>query len=170
MTENIIVQNDIALIRLTLESDLDRVIELERGDDNAPYIRHWSREKHLSSINDSNFAHFIIESRENRNMLGYIILIGLDDPDNNLEFKRIVINSKGKGFGRVAVQLIKKYAFEKTSAHRLWLEVLENNNRAFELYKTEGFVVEGTHRESMKQDDRYISLIVMSLLRQEYEK
>ncbi len=169
MTEDIIVQNEIALLRPTIEGDLDQVIALERNDANAPFIRQWSREKHILAISDSNFAHLIIESNDDRKMLGYIILIGIDDPDCNLEFKRLVIDSKGKGYGRTAVQLIKIFAFEKTSAHRLWLEVMENNERAFQLYKSDGFVVEGTHRESLKQDNRFLSLRVMSLLKQEYK-
>jgi RimJ/RimL family protein N-acetyltransferase len=87
--------------------------------------------------------------------------------DRAVEFKRIVIKEKGNGFGRAAVRFIKKYVFEELGFNRLWLEVLENNERAYQLYKSEGFVDEGVHREW--QGDKYISLIVMSMLRGEYE-
>jgi RimJ/RimL family protein N-acetyltransferase len=64
--------------------------------------------------------------------------------------------------------LIKEHAFEKLKAHRLWLEVLGGNYRAFNLYRTEGFVLEGFHRESFKQGDEYLTLRVMSMLANEY--
>ena len=92
----------------------------------------------------------------------------MNDPDKSIEFKRIVISEKGKGFGREAVQLVKKIAFETLGAHRLWLEVMEHNGRACQLYQSEGFVSEGLHRESFKQGEKYISLRIMSILADEY--
>ncbi|UCE65336.1 MAG: GNAT family N-acetyltransferase [Candidatus Zixiibacteriota bacterium] len=156
-------------IRPTAEADLDTIIAMERSDDNTPYIRQWPREKHLEAISDTNIGHFVIQASDDDRIVGYIILIGLENPDKRIEFKRIVINEKGNGYGRAAVQFIKRYVFEELGFHRLWLEVLENNQRAYQLYKSEGFVDEGVHRESLKQGERYLSLIVMSMLRHEYE-
>ena len=82
-------------------------------------------------------------------------MVGLENYDKNIEFKRLVITEKGKGLGRQAVQLIKRLGFEKFGAHRLWLEVVLHNDRAYELYKTEGFTDEGVHRESLKQENRF---------------
>jgi RimJ/RimL family protein N-acetyltransferase len=156
-------------IRSTVESDIDTVLAMERSDDNTPYIRQWAREKHLEAISDKNIGHFVIQAADDGRIVGYIILIGLENPDRAVEFKRIVINEKGNGYGRAAVRFIKKYVFEELGFNRLWLEVLENNQRAYRLYKSEGFVDEGVHRECFRQGDKYISLIVMSMLRGEYE-
>ena len=114
-------------------------------------------------------AHLIIETESGKRILGYIILLSIDNPDGNIEFKRIVVKEKGKGYGIKAVKLVKKFAFEKQNCHRLWLEVMENNKRAYQLYKSDGFVLEGVHRESLKQGDKYVSLRVMSILAQEYK-
>lgn len=160
---------DISL-RPTTITDLDKVIQMEREDENAGFIRQWSVDKHKSAISDDGMAHLIIESVSDKRILGYVILLGLDDPDGNIEFKRIVVEEKGKGYGRKAVRLVKKFAFEKLNCHRLWLEVMENNLRAYKLYESEGFIPEGVHRESLKQGDKYISLKVMSILAQEYGK
>ena len=163
------IQNNPITIGATAEADLDTILAMERSDDNTPYIRQWSREKHLEAISDKNIGHFVIQSADDEKIVGYIILIGLENPDKGVEFKRIVINEKGNGYGRAAVRFIKKYVFEELGFHRLWLEVLENNNRAYQLYKSEGFVDEGIHRESLRQGETYLSLIVMSMLRHEYE-
>jgi RimJ/RimL family protein N-acetyltransferase len=156
-------------IRPTIESDVDVILAMERSDENAPYIRQWPREKHLEAISDNNIGHFVIQSADDGRIVGYIILIGLENHDKGVEFKRIVINEKGNGYGRSGVKFIKKYVFEELSFHRLWLEVLENNNRAYQLYKSEGFRDEGVHRESLRQGEKYLSLIVMSMLGNEYE-
>jgi diamine N-acetyltransferase len=157
-------------IRPTSENDIDRVLEMERDQANADFIRYWTREKHLAALNDDNIGHFTVELKDDHKIIGHIILVGLTNPDNNIEFKRIVIAEKGKGYGHEAVHWIKKYAFEVRGTHRLWLEVMENNSRAYDVYLAEGFIKEGVHRESLKQGENYISLIVMSILAGEYRR
>lgn len=155
--------------RLTTETDLDYVMKLERAPENAPFIRQWSIQQHKSAISDGNMGHLIVEDA-NENIIGYIILVGLENPDQNIELKRIVIKEKNKGFGKEALRLIKKIAFENLGAHRLRLEVMEHNNRAIKLYESEGFISEGVHRESLKRGEHFVSLKVMSILAHEYDR
>ena len=81
-----------------------------------------------------------------------------------------MISSKGKGFGRESLKLIKMIAFEELKAHRLWLDVREKNERAQNLYKSEGFIEEGILRECILHEGVYESLIMMSILESEYIK
>ncbi len=80
----------------------------------------------------------------------------------------MVVESKGSGFGRAALRMAKKVAFDDLKAHRFWLDVKGRNTRAKALYDSEGFVVEGTLREAVKEDRGFESLIVMSMLRSEF--
>jgi RimJ/RimL family protein N-acetyltransferase len=63
----------------------------------------------------------------------------------------------------------KRFAFDELKAHRLWLDVKQTNARARQLYEAEGFTTEGVLRECLKTDGKYESLVVMSMLRGEYE-
>jgi RimJ/RimL family protein N-acetyltransferase len=81
---------------------------------------------------------------------------------------RIVVTDKGKGYGRAAVDAIKRYTFDTLSAHRLWLDVKEHNTRARAVYEKEDFRYEGTLRECLKGPAGFESLVVMSMLEQEY--
>ena len=81
---------------------------------------------------------------------------------------RIVVTDKGKGYGRAAVSAIKHHAFDELSAHRLWLDVKEQNTRARAVYEKESFRYEGTLRECLKGSEGFESLMVMSILEQEY--
>jgi RimJ/RimL family protein N-acetyltransferase len=59
-------------------------------------------------------------------------------------------------------------AFREFAAHRLWLDVFDDNARARHLYQSLGFVEEGVLRECIRWPDRFRSLVVMSMLEQEY--
>lgn len=169
MSDKTIIHSDILAFRRTEEHDLEIVLDIERNADNSRYIRHWSIELHRAAIADPNIAHVIVETTEGRRLIGYVILIGLENPDSCVEFKRIVIAEKGRGYGRETVKLIKKYTFTLLGKHRLWLEVMDYNHRAFALYNSEGFVLEGTHRGAVKTGEVFTSLRVMSMLAEEYE-
>ncbi|UCD95704.1 MAG: GNAT family N-acetyltransferase [Candidatus Zixiibacteriota bacterium] len=158
------------VFRPTTEADLGLVLKLENDDENASFIRQWPIDQHRSALADDNIAHMIIQKKSNKAVVGYIILIGLKNPNRSINFKRIVIARKGEGFGRASVRLLKKLAFEKLEAHRLWLDVVEFNERAYKLYESEGFVPEGVHRESLKQGDRFVSVNIMSMLAHEYRR
>jgi RimJ/RimL family protein N-acetyltransferase len=154
-------------LRPSEEKDLATVLKMERDPDNARFIRHWTLEQHQSAIFDAHYGHFIVEG-PGAEILGYVILTGLDSPDQNIEFKRIVIRDKGRGLGRKTVSLILKKAFEELSAHRLWLDVLLENERAFHVYKSLGFKEDGIQREALKRGNEFLSLRLMSMLSHEY--
>ncbi len=115
-----------------------------------------------------NPPHLIIENTADGSRVGYIILAGLADVNQSIEFRRIVVTEKGKGYGKQALRLVKKLAFDELKAHRLWLDVKEHNVRARHLYEAEGFLAEGVLRECIKADVGFESLLVMSMLRDEY--
>ena len=168
LAENEIVKIDELEFRRTSSNDINTILEMENDHANADFIRQWSEQKHLDAIIDRDIEHVVVESADDKRIVGYIILIGLENADLGLEFKRILINEKGKGYGRISVRFIKQYAFDRLGFHRLWLEVVEYNERAFKLYESEGFLIEGNHRESIRKGDRFYNLIVMSILSKEY--
>ena len=152
----------------TSEADLDTVLAMEKDEVNAQTIRQWPREKHRAAIDDPSIAHLLVRATTDNRVVGFIVLVGLDDPDGNVEFKRIVIAEKDRGFGRAAVRQIVRLAFTELGAHRLGLEVMRDNAPAIRLYQSEGFTYEGIHRQSMKRGDTYADLVVMSMLASEF--
>ena len=155
-------------LRETRGEDLDFVLRVENDRENRPYIKQWSRERHQATIANSDIFHGIIEAIADRDLLGYFILEGLQDPHQCLLLRRIAIAHKGKGYGREALQLLKKLAFEEYKAHRFWLDVKDFNHRAKSLYESEGFILEGKLRESYKGDNGFESLYILSILEHEY--
>ena len=130
-------------LRPTMSSDLDYVVSLEQAPENLAFITPWDRTQHEAAIRFPDFRHFIVEGGEDLAAVGFVILIGCRNPNHALELKRMVIQAKGAGFGRAALRMAKKIAFDDLGAHRFWLDVKKRNSRAQALYDSEGFVVDG---------------------------
>ncbi|WP_427911547.1 GNAT family N-acetyltransferase [Ramlibacter sp. MMS24-I3-19] len=158
-----------ARLRPTMQSDLDFVLTLERDPANLPYITPWERTQHEAAIRFPDFRHFIIEGGDDFAAAGFLILVGCKSPNQSLELKRMVVQHKGQGFGRAALRLARKIAFDDLGAHRFWLDVRTHNTRARGLYESEGFVLEGTLREAVRGTGGFDSLAVLSMLHDEFE-
>jgi diamine N-acetyltransferase len=155
-------------LRPTMQSDLEFVLSLERDPENLPYITPWERIQHEAAIRFPDFRHFIIETGEGLEAGGFLILIGCRNQHQSIELKRMVVRDKNQGYGRSALRVAKKIAFDDLGAHRFWLDIKKRNTRARSLYDSEGFVFEGELREAVKLQDGYDSLVVMSMLQAEF--
>ena len=156
-------------LRPTMLSDLDFVISVEQDPGNLPFITPWERTQHEGAVRFPDFRHFIVEAGPQYASAGFVILQGCRNPHHSIELKRIVLQAKGQGLGRACVRLLTQMAFRDLGAHRFWLDVKSRNLRAQALYRSEGFVEEGRLRESVRSADGWDSLIVMSMLENEYE-
>lgn len=160
-------------LRPTLLSDLDFVCTVEQDPLNRPFITPWERLQHEGAVRFPDFRHLIVEAPESTERIGFVILQGCRNPNGSVELKRIVLQRKGQGLGRICVRRLKQMAFRDLQAHRFWLDVKTLNTRALALYDSEGFVEEGRLRESVRVTiagaDGYDSLVVLSLLDREYQ-
>lgn len=69
----------------------------------------------------------------------------------------------GRGLGRALLRAAIGHARDR-QMHRLELTVMTHNRRAFNLYLSEGFLVEGVRRAALKVDDGYVDEYYMGLL------
>ena len=74
----------------------------------------------------------------------------------------------GQGHGKIMYEMIFKLGFDTWGMNRLWLSVLESNNRAINLYKKMGFIDEGVQRKAIYKDGKYLDYLNMSILKDEY--
>ena len=71
--------------------------------------------------------------------------------------------------GTFAVTAMLKHAFFNLNLRRVELGVLENNAAARHLYEKVGFVQEGVKREANYKNGKYVNMIMMSILKEEFE-
>ena len=156
----------VKLRRATLE-DLPFLLQLEQEFCDLGFVGSDEPATHERQMADADCFYYIVEENDGR--AGFVILRGLLSVNRCIELKRIVIADPGHGLGRQVLRAIIDQAFGEFSAHRLWLDVFEDNDRARHFYRSLGFTEEGTLRECIRIGDRYRSLVVMSILKTEYE-
>jgi len=155
-------------LRATQPADLDFVLQAEADPENRRFILPWERTQHAAALQDRDLAHWVVERSTDGTLVGFVLLAGLANRHGSLEFRRVVLVEKGRGYGRQVVRFVKRFAFEECAAHRLWLDVLEDNQRARRVYLSEGFIEEGRLREAFWNGERHTSLVLMAMLASEY--
>ncbi len=154
-------------LKRTIPEDIPMLMEFEAN--NNHYVSQYSHEKHHLLLNDPNCMHLSIVRNHDEQLVGLVLLFGIKDSNKVLEFRRIAIHEKGAGFGREAIQIVKRICFEELRYHRLWLDVFDDNSRAIGLYESEGFILDGILRENVRTGDGFRSQRIYSILEQEYE-
>jgi diamine N-acetyltransferase len=75
----------------------------------------------------------------------------------------------GRGYGRDAIETFLDWTFRILNFRRIKLETLASNERALRCYEACGFQREGLLREDEYTDGAYRDVVVMGLLRSEWE-
>lgn len=102
--------------------------------------------------------------------IGVAYLLGIDWIVRSGDFG-ILIGDKGaqgKGAGEFATRALLAHAFGDMNLHRVQLSVLAGNERARSLYRKVGFLEEGRARQAAFKDGRYVDLIQMAILADDY--
>ena len=155
-------------LRTARLEDIDFILAQEARVEFQNFIFSSSREQHQQYLSSQDYQYFIFQKNEIADAIGYAILSGLTSPHGNICLVRIVIAQPGQGYGKQTLHLLLDWVFTEHKAHRFWLNVFEDNYRARHVYQSVGFREEGLLREVVKQQDKYASQVIMSILEQEY--
>jgi len=74
------------------------------------------------------------------------------------------------GYGSAAMRLMLKHGFENFNYHRIYLNVLETNPRGIRSYQKVGFTEEGRLRDDCYLEGRYVDVLMMGILRNEWQE
>ncbi len=113
---------------------------------------------------------WIIAEKQTDACVGHVGLYKIDHRVRCADFA-IMIGDKsawGEGLGTDCTKFALDYGFNELNLNRITLTVLQTNPRAISLYRKIGFKDEGVLRQAMYKGGRYIDLILMGILRNEY--
>lgn len=71
-------------------------------------------------------------------LTGFIIL-GLDEDGSSVEFRRIVVATRGGGTGQQAIFRMEEYCRDELRRYRVWLDVFADNLRGQHIYRKLGY-------------------------------
>lgn len=157
--------------------DVDALLPIKNDPEIAALLagttHAWSRSDLLDWVahhqTAPNEAFFVIADDTDR-AVGHAALYRIDTSAGSAEFG-ILLGDKsvwGKGIGSQVTRSVIDYGFETLGLRRIYLEVLETNERAKRVYEKLGFRVEGRLRQHQFKDGKPIDVVVMGLLRDEY--
>ncbi|HSD83119.1 MAG TPA: GNAT family protein [Anaerolineae bacterium] len=78
-------------------------------------------------------------------------------------------NDRGQGYGREALGLVLRYAFNELNLYRLAAATVEYNEGAIRFFERAGFVVEVRWRQAVQREGRRWDAIMLGLLRDEWK-
>jgi RimJ/RimL family protein N-acetyltransferase len=96
---------------------------------------------------------------------GEVVLNELSRQNESCGFRILLQGPRfyGRGLGTESTRLVIDYAFGTVGVHRIELEVYDFNPRARHVYEKLGFVHEGTKRDALQWDGKWIDCHCMGL-------
>ena len=114
---------------------------------------------------------FAIETKEGVH-IGNTNLFDVMPEDRRCELG-IMIGDKSywsKGYGTDALRTLVGFAFDEMNLNRVQLFVFDFNERAQAAYRKAGFVEEGRRRQALYTEGAYHDIVVMAILRDEWQR
>ncbi len=137
----VLIEGEHLILRKACIEDAEFMSHVEKDADNSPWVANWPLGWRIAKFGDGNFLQTILEKKD-RTPIGFIIFCDMMNMGERVQLKRIAIMEKGKGYGKEALYLAQKLAFEVWETKCLYLGTKEANLRAQSIYKATGFVPE----------------------------
>ena len=121
-----------------------------------------------AELKDGANIHWAIVDEQDE-YLGTISLKSIDVINKNAEYA-ISTRKKvhGKGVALSATKQVLTKAFKEYGLHRVYLNVLSDNEAAIHLYKKAGFKLEGEFRDHLMKNDKYLNWKWFGILESEF--
>lgn len=163
-------------IRAVEEDDLEFIRNIRNDVELYPFLGTFeiiSKAKQIKwfkSLQDDDARLYLIFETYNKKKIGYVRITQIDKLNKSMCVGGdISKDNRGKGYSKYMYELIFDLGFNKLNMNRLWLFVLETNERAIHIYEKLGFKQEGRQRKAIFKDGKYCDYIMMSILREEYK-
>jgi len=134
----VLIAGERLVIRRARIADADFMQSVELEPDNSPWVANWSLGWRITKLGDEDFLQTVIEKTDGT-PIGILIFRGMRTIQEKLELKRIALIEKGKGYGKEALYLAQKLAFDVFETSYLYLGTKDANVRAQSIYKATGF-------------------------------
>ena len=162
-----LIESDKLELRKSTKDDIDYILELTSKPENSKFIVRFPRARYEKALESEDEMAIIIVEKSSGDRVGYFLVAGLKT--HSIEWTHVVIDKKGVGYGHESLKLLKAWSFGVKKFHRGWLDCKDYNDRALHLYESEGLIREGIERDVLKINDKFETLVIFSMLENEYE-
>lgn len=119
---------------------------------------------------ETNVRCAICHDNKSSQIIGSIGLLNIDSISRKADFYLMIgeKENREKGIGTAATKQMIRHAFSNMNLNRIQLTVLETNTEAYHVYEKVGFIKEGVQREAVYKNGKYVNLVIMSILKNEF--
>jgi len=119
---------------------------------------------------DKNLFYFTIRTRPDERLVGFAKLYAItwSHGTGMLQMGIGDAQDRKQGYGRQALSLLLRYAFDELNLYRLTALVPEYNRDALRFFEKAGFVIEVRRRQALNRDGRRWDLLHLGLLQEEW--
>jgi RimJ/RimL family protein N-acetyltransferase len=104
-------------------------------------------------------------------LLGWVFLYKIEQEHGRAEIGILLApESRGKGVGRLAMNMMLEIAFNQLRLHRVYLTTRGINRRGIALYQKLGFSIEGHLREHAFVQGEFYDTVFMGILSREWKE
>ena len=160
-------------LRLMTYEDTENIVNWRNSDavrKNFIYQALFTRESHenwiRTMVETGKVVQMIICENDTDRPVGSVYIRDIDRTHQKAEYGIFIgePQTRGKGYGTAAAQLMIKYCFEELQLHRLFLRVYAENIQAIRSYEKAGFVKEAHLREDVCIGGKYHDIVLMGIL------
>jgi len=153
-------------LRRATGSDIPFIMHTERIAEYEELVGRWDEGQHRTALADNGYAYFVAD--DGAAAVGFAIVRDWASPERAAHIKRVAVARAGLGYGRALLAEVIDAIFRETDAHRVWIRVFPENERARRAYAAIGFRPEGIARGSGYFRGTYRDELVMAVLRPEW--
>ncbi|AOT08628.1 GNAT family N-acetyltransferase [Pseudoalteromonas luteoviolacea] len=118
-----------------LPEHIDAFVVMEQHSDTTPFIIPYTNAQHQAEMRNQDTIYLSIYS--NKALSGFFILVR--HANTEIEFRRVVVDSKCRGIGQQAIAQMEQYCIAHFDTQRIWLDVFESNQRGLHIYNKLGY-------------------------------
>ena len=165
------------LLRAIEEQDNEMLNEMVNDSQIEKCIGGWSfpvssyaqHEWFKKQCNSTNSLRCIVETKAEKQAIGMISLTGIDYKNGCASLNiKLSSKSRGQGHGSDALFAMCEYAFSELRLNCLASEILEHNIPSQKLFLKVGFKKEGTLRQRVYKQGKYLDVFTLSILKDEF--
>lgn len=138
---SVLIKGERLTIRRASLADADFMESVELDEDNSPWLWRWMKGWRIAKFGDRDILQTIVEKNDGT-PIGILIFSELIYQRSRLRLVRIALLEKGRGYGKEAMYLAQKYAFEVIGTEYFYLGTTDGNLRAQSLFKSVGFTLD----------------------------
>ncbi len=132
----------------------------------------WLEERQSGSPWKSGVLELAITDKSTNEFLGLVHLEDIRRPHSRAELGISIYNpqKRSKGYGTDATRVMLWVGFNILGLHSIYLDLMEDNEHARKTYEKIGFKPVGILRETEYIDGEFKGLLIMDILRDEFEQ